>query len=45
MEVPVPTTLVEQKLVPVEQIVPVVQPVDRIIERIVEVQKEMPGRI
>lgn len=38
VEIPVPTTLIEQKVVPVEHIVPVVHEVDRMRDRIVEVK-------
>jgi hypothetical protein len=35
IEVPVPTTLIEQKVVAVEHVIPVVQEVDRIREKVV----------
>lgn len=42
---PIPTTLIEQKLVPVEYVIPLIQTVDKVREKIVEVQVQTPGQV
>jgi hypothetical protein len=42
---PIPTTLIEQKLVPVEYVIPLIQTVDKVREKVVEVQVQTPGQV
>jgi hypothetical protein len=40
---PIPTTLIQEKIVPVEKIIPMIQPVDKIREKIVPVVEQVSG--
>lgn len=45
IQVPVPKTLIEQKIVPVECIIPQIEQVDRVIEKIVPIIEQKAGRV